>query len=247
MTHGATAATGPRDGATPPLVLAHRGAWDQAPQNSLDAIRRAAALGCDGVEIDVRRSADGRLVVIHDRRLGWRPVGRLTHEQARARMRPGQAPLLADVLDAAAAGHLLVDVELKEGGYVEEVMALIAQRLPRDAYVVTSFRPGVLIQVKRHAPETRTGLLLARRAARQAERRLHETGANFLLPHVSLLRTGIVEWAAGQGLASWVWTVNDEDTMRALGADPRVAALITNAPARALALSHPVDLADSRE
>src|ERR1700749_1308592 len=133
MTHGATAATVPRAGATPPLVLAHRGAWDQSPQNSLDAIRRAAALGCDGVEIDVRRSAEGRVVVIPDRRLGWRPVGRLTHDQARPRMRPGQAPLLADVLDAAAAGRLLVDVELKEDGYVKEGMALIAHPLPAAA------------------------------------------------------------------------------------------------------------------
>ena len=110
--------------ATPPLVLAHRGAWDQAPQNSVAAIRRAAALGCDGVEIDVRRTADGRLVVIHDARLRWRPVRRLTHAAAQARMAPGQAPPLGDVLDAAAAAGLLVDVEFKEDGYVEEALGI---------------------------------------------------------------------------------------------------------------------------
>ena len=130
MTHGATAATVPRDGATPPLVFAHRGAWDQAPQNSLAAIRRAAALGCDGVEIDVRRTADGRLVVVHDGRLGWRPVRRLEHREVQARR------------------------------------------------------------------------------------------------------------AADHGLAVWVWTVNDDHALQTLSADPRVAALITDVPARAVAVSH---------
>jgi glycerophosphoryl diester phosphodiesterase len=246
MNQGATAATVPRGGGSRALIVAHRGAWDQAPQNSLAAVQRAVELGCDGVEIDVRRTADGHMVVVHDGRLRGRSVRRLTHGEVQSRMRAGQAPLLSEVLDAAA-GRLLVDIELKEDGYVEEAMALVAQRLPPDSYVVTSFLAGVLAQVKRHRPETRAGLLIAPRAARHAGRRVRETGADFLLPHVSLVRSGIAEWAAGQGLASWVWTVNDEGAMRTLGVDPHVAALITDTPARALRRSHPVDLADSRE
>jgi glycerophosphoryl diester phosphodiesterase len=148
-------------------------------------------------------------------------------------MSAGQAPLLGDLLDAAA-GQVLVDIELKEDGYVDEVVTLVEQHLPPDSYVFTSFATGVLAQVKRHAPETRTGLLLAPRAARLAARRLRETGADFLLPHVSLVRTGIIDWAAGQGLASWVWTVNDDAAIQALNTDPRVAALITDRPAGAL-------------
>jgi glycerophosphoryl diester phosphodiesterase len=238
MDDAATAADGGRGGEGRTLVLAHRGAWDRAPQNSLEAVRRAAALGCDGVEIDVRRTADGRLVVVHDGRLGWRPVRRLEHREVQARMAAGQAPLLGDVLDEAAAGRLLVDVELKEDGYVGEVMAVIARHLEGGRYVVTSFRSGVLAQVKRRHPETRTGLLVAPRGARHAPRRMRESGADVLLPHVSLIRTGIVESAAGHGLAVWVWTVNDDHALRTLSADPRVAALITDVPARAVAVSH---------
>jgi glycerophosphoryl diester phosphodiesterase len=246
MNHGATAATVQRDGGSRTLVVAHRGAWDEAPQNSLEAVRRAAALGCDGVEIDVRRTADGRLVVVHDARVGWRAVGRLTHSELQARMRSGQAPPLGDILDAAA-GHLLVDIELKEDGYVEEALAVIAQHLAPEAYVVTSFLPRVLAQVKRRRPEVRTGLLVAPRGVRLAERRVRETRADFLLPHVSLVRRGIVAWAADHGLATWVWTVNDERALRVLSGDVRVAAVITDVPVRALGLLHGVDLADSRE
>jgi glycerophosphoryl diester phosphodiesterase len=248
MDHARSAAAARRDAGIPPLVVAHRGAWSQAPQNSLEAVRHAAVLGCDAIEVDVRRTADGRLVAVHDARIRWRQVGRLDHRAIQDRMRVGQAPLLADVLDQAA-GRLLVDVELKEDGYVEEAMSVVAQRLSEAQYVVTSFLPRVLAQVRAQVPGARTGLLIGPRSARQAARRLHDSRADFLAPHVSLTHAGILEWAARRDLASWVWTVNDPRTLRALAAQAYVAALITDTPGAALALtsSHSVDLADSRE
>lgn len=234
MTDADSAAAAQPAGGTRPLVVAHRGAWDQAPQNSLDAVRDAARLGCDAIEIDVRRTADGRLVVVHDARLRWRTVARLDHRQVQERMRVGQAPLLSDVL-RHAAGRLLVDVELKEDGYVEDALAVIARHLTPDQYVVTSFLPRVLHQVKAHRPEIRTGLLVSPRSARHAARRLDESAADFLAPHVSLTHAGILAWAAARGLACWVWTVNEPRALRALSAHPSVAALITDAPAAAIA------------
>jgi glycerophosphoryl diester phosphodiesterase len=246
MSYGARAATVRRGEGTRPLVIAHRGAWDQAPQNSLAAVQRAVELGCDGVEIDVRRTADGQMVVVHDGRLGWRRVGRLTRGQVRDRMAAGQAPLLDEVLDAAA-GRLLVDVELKEGGYVAEAMGVVAERLPADSYVVTSFIAEVLAEVKRAQPETRTGLLVSPRGARLLERRVRAARADFLAPYLSMARSDIAGWAAQRSMACWFWTVNPPAAMRSLAADLRVAALITDAPAEAVRLSHGVDLADSRE
>ena len=246
MDHPGSAAAARREEGIPPLIVAHRGAWQEAPQNSLEAVRHAAVLGCDGIEIDVRRTADGQIVVVHDARIRWRQVGRLEHRQLQNRMRVGQAPLLADVLDQVA-GRVLVDVELKEDGYVEEALMLVAERLAEDQYVVTSFLPRVLAQVKESRPGTRTGLLIGPRSAPQVARRLRESGADFLAPHISLTHAGILQWAANRGLPSWVWTVNDTRTLQAVSGQPSVAALITDAPAAALALLHPVDLADSRE
>jgi len=246
MVDRASAAVVQRGDGVPPVIVAHRGAWEQAPQNSLEAVRQAVALGCDAIEIDVRRTADGRMVIVHDARVRLRPVGRLDHHQVLSRVQVGQAPLLDHVLEQAA-GRILVDVELKEDGYVTRAMAAIAARLTPDQYVVTSFRPAILAQAKRHLPEVRTGLLLGPRGAPHAGRRLREAGADFLAPHVSLARVGVLDWAASRGLACWVWTVNDAATLRALSADVRVAALITDTPGQALGLSHVVDLADSRE
>ena len=116
----------------------------------------------------------------------------------------------------------------------EEVTTVIAQRLTPEQYVITSFLPGALAQVKAHRPETHTGLLVGPRSARQAGRRLREARADFLAPHVTLTRAGILEWAAQRNLAAWVWTVNDARTLQTLSANRSVTALITDIPGRAL-------------
>ena len=51
------------------LVIAHRGASHDHPENTVAAFRAAAEMGADGVELDVRRTSDDRLVVVHDPRL----------------------------------------------------------------------------------------------------------------------------------------------------------------------------------
>jgi glycerophosphoryl diester phosphodiesterase len=217
-----------------PLVVAHRGAWGAAPQNSLEAFERAIALGCDGIEIDVRRTADGRLAVVHEARVGGRPVGRLTHEQLRDRMKAGQAPRLEEVVELAA-GRIAVDVELKEDDHVAQAMAIISRRLDPDRYVVTSFRDAVLPQVKRHAPEARTGLLVGPRLrARELDRRVRQAQVDFIAPHAALRRRRILAWAADRGMPAWLWTVNDPTALRALRDDVRVAAVITDEPERTL-------------
>jgi glycerophosphoryl diester phosphodiesterase len=217
-------------------VVAHRGGWGEAPQNSLDAFERAIGLGCDGIELDIRRTADGRLVIVHDARVAARPVGRLTHEQLRTRVKDGQAPLLDEVLELVA-GRAIIDLELKEAGYESEIMATVARHLTPDRYVITSFRDAVLPAVKRSVPEARTGLLVGPRLrVRELDRRIRQARVDFLAPHVALTRRGILGWAGDRRLPVWLWTVNDPRLLRRLRRDDRVAAVITDRPERALAI-----------
>lgn len=219
------------------LVIAHRGAWDPEPQNSIAAFERALELGADGIELDVRRTADGRLVVVHDQRIGVTPVARLTAEQLRDRLSPGQAPDLDEVLAALAPLRALVDIELKEDGYVADAMATVARHLTPDRYVVTSFLDATLPQVRAAVGQARTGLLLAaRRPARTLERRVEQVAPDFLALHTTLARTGLLELAARRGLPAWVWTVNEPRLLRTLLADPRVEAVITDRTRETVAL-----------
>jgi glycerophosphoryl diester phosphodiesterase len=217
------------------LVIAHRGAWDQAPQNSLAALEAAIGLGCDMVELDVRSTRDRRLVALHDARVGAAPVSTLTLAELRERLGPGEAPELEAMIELAA-GRIGLDVELKEEGRVDAALAVLHSRLEPAQYVVTSFLESTLTAVRTLAPETRTGLLIRPgRRPRRLEERLQAAGISFLAPHASLARAGLLAWAAQRGLESYLWTVNERRAWRTLLADPRVTALITDRPAGALA------------
>lgn len=222
----------PRDSAGP-LVVAHRGAWEEAPQNSLQSLSDAIAIGCEMVELDVRATRDRRLVAVHNARVGGVPVAALDLPELRARLRPGQAPLLEEIAELAA-GQIALDVELK-AGHAERALATLAGRLEPESYVLTSFMDDTLAAVRSAAPNTKTGLLLRPgRRPRRLEARLQYTGASFLALPVSLARTGHLAWAAERGRTSFVWTVNDRRLLRSMLADARVAAVITDRPAVAL-------------
>lgn len=94
------------------LVLAHRGGHEPETtgvrENTLDAFRAALDLGADGIELDVRRAADGRLVVHHDPLL---PDGRPVADTPSAAL-PSWLPSLEDALEACASLRL-VNVEIK--------------------------------------------------------------------------------------------------------------------------------------
>lgn len=136
------------------LRLAHRGDWRVAPENTLAAFRAALQRpGCDGLEFDVRVSADGIPVVCHDDTLA-RVQGRPERiETLTAEVLAGvDVPTLAEVLEIAGRRPFL-DIELKvEIGHVL-IEALAAGRGPElHNAVVSSFEPAALDGVARRVP-----------------------------------------------------------------------------------------------
>jgi glycerophosphoryl diester phosphodiesterase len=224
-----------------PLVLAHRGASRQAPENTVAAFARARALGADGVELDVRRSADGVLIVHHDAIAD--PVGPLV-EQPFAAIRAARPaiPTLAEALDACAG--MLVNVEVKclpweADADPEQVVARAAVDLirERDAHVVvSSFDLGTVDAVRAYAPELRTGFLVHQLDLPVAAALALEHGHAWLHPDVTstLADLDSVALAHELGLQVDVWTVDDPAQLRTL-AEAGVDAIITNAPDVALA------------
>ncbi|MGH2856809.1 MAG: glycerophosphodiester phosphodiesterase [Solirubrobacteraceae bacterium] len=228
--------SGHRQGAdaTRALVVAHRGAWGEAPQNSLAAFERAIELGCDAVELDVRLTADGALAIVHDARVGGRAVANQTLAELRSRPGHRETPVLEAVVELAA-GRIALDVELKRSDCARAAVGLLAARLAPAACVVTSFDDDALRLARRAWPEVRTGLLVGPRLrARELEGRLRRTGAALIAPHVGLARPRLLRWAAERELPVWVWTVNDPRALRRLGRDSRVQAQITDRPERAI-------------
>ncbi|GAB4374316.1 MAG: glycerophosphodiester phosphodiesterase family protein [Deltaproteobacteria bacterium] len=119
------------DGRTRPIVAAHRGASGDALENSLDAFARSADDGADLIELDVRLSADGVPVVIHDERTGRTARGNLRVSGCSAdrlrsvRLKNGEPlPLLMEALEVVS-GRVPVNIEVKVRGGMGAVAGVL--------------------------------------------------------------------------------------------------------------------------
>ncbi len=111
------------------LIVAHRGLHRRVPENSLAAVRAAIEAGLDRIEVDVRATADGQLVLLHDQTLSRTTTGRGALRRTRAqeladvRLADGTAvPSLRDVLDLAR-GHAVLCLDVKEPTIARDVIA----------------------------------------------------------------------------------------------------------------------------
>lgn len=215
-------------------VIAHRGASTTYPENTLEAFAEAVRQGADGVELDVRRSADGALVVHHDPvSAGGRPVAETPVPEL-----PAWVPLLGAALDAC--GDLFVDIEVKnlahEPGWdpeetvAAEVAALVVERGMQDRAVVSAFTPATLDAVRAAALGVATGLLtLPASDQEEAIALAVERGYAGLHPHHAALTAEVVRRAHDAGLVVTTWTVDDPERLRAV-AGMGVDAVVTNVP-----------------
>jgi glycerophosphoryl diester phosphodiesterase len=206
------------------LLLAHRGDHRRAPENTLAAFAAALANpGLDGIELDVRASADGEAVVLHDATL-TRVYGRRIRASRLtvADLAPIGVPSLADVL-AACPPDTFVDVELKEDLGEAVVAALRVARGCADGsvsgVVISSFDHAALTKIRRLAPAWRCWLNTARLSdhAIRAATALGCTGVAAEWHGVDATRAARTR-AAGLELAAW--TVRDasvRDHLAALG------------------------------
>jgi glycerophosphoryl diester phosphodiesterase len=221
-------------------VFAHRGASAIKPENTLEAFCEARRLGADGVELDVRRSADGALVVHHDAAIpGVGPVAALSVADL-----PPDVPLLEAAM--AASGDLLVNIELKELpgeiGYdpghplAALVAGFVVERALAGRVLVSSFDLAAVDLVRAVDPSIPTGWLTGsaydQRAALET---VVERGHQAIHPHHAGVTADLVDLAHRLGIAVNTWTVDEPERMRELAA-LGVDAIITNRPDLARAI-----------
>lgn len=213
-----------------PLVIAHRGASHVAPENTLPAFVRAADMGANMIELDVQRSADGVLVVIHDddtRRVAsgaGGSVATLTGDELHHLDLGGGAciPTLDEVLDFVRASGIAVNVELKTPGIEEGVIAAVHTWGLHEVALLSSFDVDVLARVHILAPGLRLALLSASDTmlprARVPEDYplpiLRRLGAVAWHPHYQLVNRSIVRAVHHAGFRVHVWTVDHPAAMR---------------------------------
>ncbi len=202
-----------------PLAIAHRGDSSNALENSLDSIRRALSLSVDMIEIDIRRSRDNGLYVMHDKLTGRTAGKNIDIERATAEKIAGvrlknnePVPTLADVL-GLVAGRCGLNLEIKSGG----AGALTAQYLLASGYkghiLVSSFHEDEVTAARRAMPDLPTSMIFDVFAIRTIPSYLAR-GYNVVSLRKKTVTRKLVAACHEQGLSLYVWTVDEEDEMR---------------------------------
>ncbi|ACB84700.1 glycerophosphodiester phosphodiesterase family protein [Natranaerobius thermophilus] len=160
------------------LIIAHRGANNLAPENTLSSFNKALQLGADGIEMDVQLSRDGEPVIIHDEYLdrttnGMGAVRDFNHTELQ-KLDAGSwfstsylnesIPTLKEVFRTFKSNELIINVELKNDniqypGLEEKVISLIDYFNLFERVIVSSFNHNSLFKVSRLDSRVKLGLL----------------------------------------------------------------------------------------
>ena len=224
-------------------VIAHRGASGLVGhENTLEAFEAAIRLGADYVEFDVRKTADGWLVVFHDSKIEDVSIAEITYSGlCEMTARHGYTvPLLKDVLKLCQ-GKIKLDIELKEAGYERNVIDMVKSRFGYGDFVMKSFSDAAITHIKKYDKNIKTGLLVGRKHVPVKTfisdifpmKRLKLCHADFVAPHHALCSKAYVDYMHKNGLKVFVWTVNSPKAIKrclCLNAD----AVITDRPDMAM-------------
>ncbi|HEX8433191.1 MAG TPA: glycerophosphodiester phosphodiesterase family protein [Longimicrobium sp.] len=223
-----------------PLILGHRGAPREAPENTLRAFRLAREHGADGVELDVQPSADGVPIVIHDPTLDRTTdsgglVAALPWDRLSA-VSVGGEPLarLESVAEWAAESGAWLNVEIKSAGIEAASVAAIeaAGLIPRTFF--SSFLPEVVARVGEVAPHA-TRFFLTEEWSASVLSTARELGVSGVCLHHPLATPSVLAELRAASLDAVVWTVDEPARIRDL-LRAGVRAIITNDPALAVTL-----------
>lgn len=227
-----------------PIILAHRGMTQAAPENTYEAVVQTMEKRIDGLEIDIRPTADGELVCMHDDNaarmagidkkiieMSSAEIRRLTFERPSrngtqtVRGRPLFLPELLDLTHK----RLLLNIEVKGSNWKQQLMTEkfikpLRERNMAQEVIVSSFHYQPLLRLRRLAPEIRTGFLI-----HPARPNIGQPGwsARWLRlysihpPKTMVNPLRIAKWRQ-YGYSIFVWTVNDKklyDQLRDWGID----------------------------
>lgn len=231
-----------------PIIAAHRGVPDLVPENTLPSFAAAWEQGAEMIEIDIQRTSDHHLVVIHDPTVDRTTEGRgmvkdltlaqLERLNASAGFKdhsypPTRIPTLVEVMEWAR-GKVWLNLEIKNApflypGLEQQVAQMVMDYHMEDQVLLSSFDHLRLAEVTRDFPLLMTGLLYYSRPLNPAEE-ARAAGAIASHPHLHFASRELIASLQKENIRTVVWTVDEEKEMELL-ITWQVDVIITNHPA----------------
>jgi glycerophosphoryl diester phosphodiesterase len=221
------------------IVLGHRGYSARYPENTMIAFKKALELGADGIELDLRGTKDGRVVVIHDEDLKRLcgadvKVADLTFEELKNyRIGTEGIPSFEEVLSILDKRYIL-NAEIKEASVAEEALKLIDEFRLTESTVVSSFDHELIARLIEKRPDMKFGFLVGEELRNDPigliDRLLQHKPYSMHLPHQlfdhPLVSGKIVKMIKKLDVKIYVWTLDDMEKYQRI--EKYIDAVITN-------------------
>ncbi len=196
-------------------IIAHRGASGEELENTMQAFRRAYALGCRWIECDVRITRDGIPVIIHDATVnrttnGRGRVSRITYRTLLS-LDAGQGeriPSLEETLQFANKNSMRLVLEIKDPRALTPTLQAIKHVPSKTRIIISSFFPSVLTRASAFDHSLTTALIISRPRMHWVHA-AHRVRARLIHVEASLATKKNMKTAHAAGLKVWAWTVND--------------------------------------
>jgi glycerophosphoryl diester phosphodiesterase len=212
------------------ITIAHRGASAVAPENTISAFKEAIRIGVDMIELDVRLSRDGEVVVFHDQDLSRTTDGNgPVEERSLTELRQIDAgswfsdefkgegiPTLDEVIETIIPGRIELCIEIKldkgreelRGQLVASTLDIIRRTGFQDRTIVASFDRKSIRLSKTECPEIRTGLIFSKEEVwNECAEEAYE-GIDFLSAHWNIITAPRVYAAHHAGRKIITWTID---------------------------------------
>ncbi len=202
----------------PFAIIGHRGAKGRKPENTLAAFKYGIESGADIVECDVRKTRDGKLIILHDdnfKRLAGIDISPrevdFSYIRENIRIEGEPVALLEEVIDVTK-GKVGLAIEIKEPDTIDEVIRLVEEKEAVERVAIISFYEDALKRAKDLNKKLITGIIYLRPPGKIIEaKKMH---AEVVLPMYRLATEKAVAFAHRLKLKVAVWTVNDEETAK---------------------------------
>lgn len=202
------------------LKVGHRGAGAYEVENTLESFKKAIELGVNAIEMDVRESKDGRLVISHDdnlKKVFSKDIRIKETTVKKLKLASGDALLtFEEALRFVDRNVEKILVELKDVGYEKKALNVIKSERLSDRVILISFHEEALVNVRKVDKGIEIGLIYVRhKNPVDVALRL---GAQYLVPLYRFIHTKDVENAHHRNLRVIVWTINTEEEAKKFAA-----------------------------
>ncbi|MBS7624065.1 glycerophosphodiester phosphodiesterase [Candidatus Bathyarchaeota archaeon] len=197
------------------LKIGHRGAKAYEPENTIRSFKRALELGVNAIELDVRKTKDNELVVIHDAEVdrttnGKGLVSELTLKEIKelSTEKGEKIPTLEEALEFLDR-KVKILIELKEVGIEDKVLELVKKKGLEDNVIIISFYEEALRKIRDLNDKVETGLIYVKH--KDPVGAALSLRAQYLFPMYKFAHTSLIKKAHEKGLKVVVWTINAQE------------------------------------